>query len=326
MGTRVQGSSLKKFTGDSGSALASHSLAGVADANCLIARIAVFRYSTASGPMLTAISDDKGNTWVLVDSEEATSGSGHRTALYLYAAYDVAAGTTVVSLDFATEDDANYVSWEVDEWSGLATASAADKTASATTESEVATSISTGATATLAQAVQTVIAFAAGPYIYAWNDVGGSGSPPSGYTLINGNTTNMGSDELPFQSCYKNVASTSPVSAAWTIPTGSGQINCAIVATFKDATATALVVEVNVDDDIASETPTEMYVHAGGRPDQVLATRYTGSSITITGTAGSYKVRLTPAPAGTSESESVTVSGFGSTYDMGYYTGTVVAV
>lgn len=323
MATRIQGSGSKSFKGSSNNALAKHTLAGVASGRTLIARVAAHRLATASGGLLAAITDDKGNTWNLVASGfQRGSGSNHLTYCYIYAAYNVAAGNTQVSLDLTYEDDTTWVTWDVDEWSGMATAAAADKTASG---SDVGSgTIATGSSGTLAQAAETGIAMIAGPYPYYWNDVGGAGSPPSGWTLINGETGQIATDKLSFQSVYKTLASTTAITVAWTAPDAG--LTVAVLATFKDAAATTLVAECNVDDDVVLDAPTEIYVHTGGRPDQVLATRYTGAAISVLGSAGSRKIRVTPAPAGTTAGQSVTFSGFGTTYDMGYYTGTVVAV
>lgn len=325
MAERDSGTTLKRFLGDSGSVDAQHTVTVPVGGGSIIVRIGSYRPATASGELVNGV-NATGLTFTEVVSDGATSSNSDRTMGYMFIAHNVAAGSHTLTLDATYEDDTTLFSWDADVWTGLNLTDAIDVFSSGlVSNNELATSISSGATAALAQATGVAIAMVAGPYVYAWNDVGGSGSPPSGWTLINGSTTQITS-ELPFQSCYKALASTDPVSATWTIPTGSGRVNVALVAVFMDASgATNLVAECDVDDDIALEAPTEIYVHRAGRPDQVLATRYTGAAITVVGSAGSYKIRVSPAPSGSVEDEEVTFSGFSATYDMGYYTGTVVA-
>lgn len=322
----IQTSTVSNFYGDSGSGGASITLGtAVTAANCLIAVVSAYRLSTSSGELLTAITDNKSNTWVLVGKSVASDvDTNHRTAVYIYAAYNVASGSTTVSLDATYEDDTTYFGWAVTEWSALATSAAADKTSSGTVESP-ATSLSTGSTATLAQANELVIAAMAGPYVYAINSVGGAGSPPSGYTLIAGQTGNITIPTMPFQAVYKTVTDTAAVSAAWTIPSDAGELNAAVIATFKPAVSTALRVTVDVTDGVAGETGIEAHVWTA-RPDQGVSTRYTGSAVTITGSAGSYKLKLSPAPAGTVNLQSVNVVAFNTLEGTGYVTGTVETV
>ena len=324
MGTRVQGRSLLSGANvDSGWANASDTIPGVASGSMLIAFISAYRYNTTTGELINGVSDNKGNTWVLAGKSIANQGGVHRVATYMYIAQNVASGSTTVSLDFTYEDDSTFCEWNVEEWSGFQTAGAVDVTASSSASS--GTSISSGSTAGLGQSANTVFGMLAGPYIYAINDTGGSGAAPAGFTLLNGNTTQVVSDRLPFQTVYNNIVSQSAQSVAWTVPIDS--MGVALVVVIQDAVATSLVVDVDFADALAASPPTEVHVWAGGRPDQVLSRRYTGSEISVTGSAGSYKLRLTPAPNGTSAAQQVTVDAYNATKSGPcQMTGTVVSI
>lgn len=322
----VQTSTVGNFYGDSGTSGSALTLGtAVTAGNSLIAVVATYRLSTASGELLTAITDNEPNTWALrARSISADSGSGHRTGIYIYSAYNVGAGSTTVQLDMTYEDDTTYVGWVVFEVSDLATSAAFDVSSTGTSESPT-TTVSTGATATLAQANEFVVAALAAPYAYAINSVGGSGSPPSGYTLLAGQTGNVTIPTMPFQVVYKTVSDTAAVSAAWEIPSDAGELNAAVIATFKPVVSTALRVTVDVTDGVAGETGIEAHVWTA-RPDQGVSTRYTGSAVTIAGSAGSYKLKLSPAPTGTVDAQSVNVVAFNTLEGTGYVTGTVESV
>lgn len=170
---------------------------------------------SAAGKVLTAVSDDAGNTWAV----NATKANGTTDGASI-ASCTVTAQLTVSSvltLTWSSSTSANAGVW-LEEFSNVG---AFDKTASATGTS---TSLSSGATATLSQADELVVGLG------RWNS-GGSWTKGADYTDMPTPSLGAGGAE------YKIVSATTAVTATGTI-SGSAVTWACIVATYKGTVET----------------------------------------------------------------------------------------
>jgi hypothetical protein len=201
----------------------------------------------------------------------------------IWYAMNVTSGAKTIALDFVNETLDNLCSWHGDSWAGVATTSALDVTAENGTANPHSGSFAvpaSGASATLAQATELVIAVITAKWSWMWNgayDPNG-GTPPSTYTFLAGrNQDNV--NELPFQSVYKETSSTTGVSAAWTLEATDSTV--AALATFKIGT-TQRRVKVLADSSINNATGITAFAWSGD-PSSVLAQKWTSRTAEASG-------------------------------------------
>jgi len=201
----------------------------------------------------------------------------------IWYAMDVTSGSKTIALDFVNETLDNLCSWHGDSWAGVATTSALDVTAENGTENPHSGSFAvpaSGASATLAQATELVIAVITARYSWMWNGAysPNGGTAPSTYTFLAGRSQDN-INELPFQSVYKETAATTGVSAAWTLETSD--VTVAAIATFKIGT-TQRRVKVLADTAINSASGITAFAWSGD-PSSVLATKWTSLTAEASG-------------------------------------------
>jgi hypothetical protein len=108
--------------------------------------------TSGAADTISSIADDKGNTWNLAVSVAASTRK-----TYIYYAMNAAAGATTVTVTYTAGQfpDTHYF---IREYSGIATTSALDKTASNSNGTGYTDSHSTGTTAATTQANELVVA------------------------------------------------------------------------------------------------------------------------------------------------------------------------
>jgi hypothetical protein len=311
---KVQSTSVSAFVGDSvtvvGGTTTGYQLSITPTAgSLLVADVAVYNQSTA-GHLLTAITDSRGQTWTRRNFKLNSTTAGD-TYLYTYDCVNAAAGATTVSLDFAQEDDSNYVGWMITEYSGLATASPADITADAEVGPTAASITVTGST--LAQADELVHISVAGKWWWNFNT---SNTAPSTYTLNGQNNSNL---YCPMQSAYKIVSSTTAPSATWTVPADQSIADggAALLTTYKMA-STSLRVKGLFETAINSDSSITAYVWRG-EPTTNYATKYTAQTAEASGGI----LYLTPAPSGAAAGDTVNIIAYNSADGSDFGTGIV---
>lgn len=303
----------------------------VASGSLLVAVVAAFcNTSVASGNIVsgygTTIGGSPSNTWALAARSAQTVGVW-RTEVTIWVAHNVAAGNTTGKPTFTASTNEGHSVWHhMDEWTGMATSSSVDKTAT-TSAADGAGAIATTATATLAQADEVVYCAAACRYNYLWNgDYDAPGAPPTtGFTVLQGTTNNA--TLLVAQSAYKEVASTAGVSASWAYAEQSGDLGAvAALATLKKST-TSLRLEID-DVDTADITGTTGWTFGAwpANPFQTgsggqCAKVWSGYSATLDGTT----LVFPDAPPGASVDDVYNVSGHqpSGTLNFPWSTGTV---
>jgi hypothetical protein len=201
----------------------------------------------------------------------------------IWYAMNVTSGSKTIALDFVNETLDNLCSWHGDSWAGVATTSALDVTAENGTANPHSGSFAvpaSGASATLAQATELVIAVITARYSWMWNGAysPNGGTAPSTYTFLAGRSQDN-VNELPFQSVYKETAATTGVSAAWTLETSD--VTVAAIATFKIGT-TQRRVKVLADASINSASGITAFAWSGD-PSSVLATKWTSRTAEASG-------------------------------------------
>lgn len=192
-------------------------LTGVTAGNFLALQPSVY---VSGGPPNVTPTDDKSNTW---NTTTAPSGPVNSRAFVNYA-MNVAAGTTVISVDYGATQ---WINESASEYSGLATASALDVEASNTATNSTPTS---GTTGTTSLADELVLA--------TFGADGGSSSLgidlPPGYTNLH--IDQSGTNIVGHSSDYRIVSATGTQIADWgsltASPNWSGKI-----ATFKGASS-----------------------------------------------------------------------------------------
>lgn len=218
----VQASSVVAFKGDSASASAKITLgSAVTLGNTLIVYWAAQRYSTATPGLISAVSSNIGgtptNTWSIanVANKVSDSGSNHQTESGIAVAMNVAAGTTQIALDFTYEDSNTIVSWFVEEWSGLATASIVNGVADGTANHE-ATSTTSASTAGLTSTDDVAFAVLSSMFLAAVNG-GSPQTPTSGWTHRGSQLVGtVLDDRAPFHVQSKQLAASTAISVAYT--------------------------------------------------------------------------------------------------------------
>jgi hypothetical protein len=316
---KVQSTSIASYQGDSATVVAGTTNGNqrtiVASAgSLLVARIAIYNTTASSGAhRIDGLTDSKGQTWTRRASVQNTSTS-NRAWVYIYECLNVGAGSTTITLDCTLEDDNNFVSWDVAEFSGVATSSTHDQVATTQVAPSAATA-TVGPTSTLAQADELVVVIAAGKWYWQFN---GSGAAPSTYTLDN--ITND-STYIAMQTAHKIVSATTAVSATWTFPEDQSVNDGGAFAlvTYKAATASStLRVKGVFESSINSDSGITMLVWTGS-PTATYATEYTG----LTAESSGGIVYASPAPAGTSAGDSVNLIAWNSNDTSGLIAGVV---
>lgn len=287
---------------DTGSAGATLSIAGVVAGNALIAQVVAHRAGTPSGNLIAGIGSRIGgspaNTWQLAVRESYVSGAGAMTEVTIWYALNVAAGDTSIELDFQYEDDSTFCRWGVDEWAGILTSGALDKTASSEVGPNSASITVTGTT--LAQAAELVIGAVGNKWNFSWNgSASGAGAAPAGgYTVLRGDTDNA---VMSFQAAYKEVSATTAPTITWDQVNDADQGCVAALATFRIGTINR---RIRVAFDAAINGATGITAYAWrGLLESVLPKKYTGLTAEASG-----GVLLIPVAAGdytTGESVSV---------------------
>lgn len=201
----------------------------------------------------------------------------------IWYAMNVTSGSKTIALDFVNETLDNLCSWHGDSWAGVVTTGALDVTADNSASNPHSGSFSvpaSGASGTLAQAAELVIAVIAAKWSWMWNgayDPNG-GVAPSTYTLLAGRSQDN-VNELPFQSVYKETSATTGVSATWALE--ATDLTVAALATFKIGT-TQRRVKVLADSAINSASGITAFAWSGD-PSSVLATKWTSRTAEASG-------------------------------------------
>jgi hypothetical protein len=265
---------------------------GVVAGNCLVAVVVAWRLST-SGDLVSAygttIGGSAANTWTLA-ARSARTEFGHRTEITIWVAANCSAGNTVGAPTLVHNDASTNIRQHMDEWSGIATSSPVDKTATASAATLTGT-VTVGPTATLAQASQVQISAVADRYNFTWNgSSSGSGAVPSGYTLLQGTVDNS---VIAAQSVYRELNSTAGVSTTWTSAAFESHGLVAATATIKVATIVRqLEITALGGATIAGTTGWEAWAWTAD-PKDIKATYFSGSDVIVT--AG--KIVLANPPA-----------------------------
>lgn len=297
---------------------------GVVAGNCLIAIVVANSPTSSSADLVSAygttIGGSPANTWTLIARSKLLDSAGTWCVeVTAWIAHNVAAGNTEGKPTLVPAS-ANYVWHHMDEWPGIVTASAVDKTATATAAS-TATSITVGPTAALAQTNEVVIAAVGTRLAYTWNGSGsGAGTKPASMDAILRGTTDN-SIAATGQSSYKDPAgATTGVSATWTY--ANAQTAVAIIFTIKQGT-TNLRLEVDDIDsaDITGTTGWTFGAWAGDPFSTLCNKKWSAYSASIV----SGKLVFPDAPAGATAGATYNVSGHqeAGTKTTGWMVGTV---
>ncbi len=296
---------------------------GVASGNCLVA-IVIVHYPGGSDTDLvsaysTTISGSPANTWTnVLRSRRGDAAGVWYSELTAWVAPNASAGNTIGKPTF-TQAGNHWLFSHMDEWSGIATTSPVDKTDTDTVAAGAGTtSLTTGPTATLAQASQVVIAAIGNRYNYAWNGGYGSGTAPSTYTVLRGTTDNT--TGAVGQSAYKEVSATTAVSAAWTFVAGYGPAVAGIF-TLKTATTTLRLEVDDIDTEITGTTGWTFWAWSGDPGDAAADKKWTSYAASISG----GKLVFPDAPPGATDGSTWNVMGYqpSGTLTTGFMSGTV---
>lgn len=275
LSTGLKGSDSTNPTLSTGDAKLSHTLAGVTATHAVIVVTNAYKPSTASGDLVTGVTIGGSAATLAVRRAESNSGTSHRTETCIWYALNLSSGDKAVVLSV---NGPLSVNWHADSWA-IATSSALDKTASSWEQGADAT-VSVGATSTLAQAVELVIACATDRYQWGWNSgYADPGNPPSGYTALGGQCADN-VNRVGFQSAYKETSTTAGVDASWA-PAQTGGDVTAVIATFKITTVQR---RLKVLAGSAMNSKTGITLHAWpGNPKDSVAQEWTGLSAQASG-------------------------------------------
>jgi hypothetical protein len=281
LSTGVKGSTAGTPQIDSGSAGASATLTGVTAGHAVIVVTAAMRAGTASGNLIDGVTVG-GTSATLAKREGYVSPANATTEVCIWYVLNLTSGDKSVALDFTYEDDSTYCNWHADSWA-IATSSALDVTSSAefTANTSTVSVPLSGATGTLAQASELVIAAVANKWNYEWNGLGTNpGAAPTGYTVLAGSCE----DNLnlcSFQTAYKETSSTSGVSCSWGQVNGGDQGCVTALATFKISTVTK---RIKVRADAAMNNAAGITAYAWlGDPSGEYAQKWTAQAAESTG-------------------------------------------
>lgn len=309
----IRSSSLKSGLAISTSdPLASNTIASGAAGNATIAVVTAYT-NVGSGDLVSAVS---GHT-LAARSKIVGGGSTTTTEVSIWYNDNISSGTQTATLTLVNAG--TDVTWHFDEYEDLETSGMLDvvSTGSSPTASS---SISTGSTATLAQAENLVIAVAANRYNYLWNGgTYGVVPAPAGYTKLQG--TYDSALDIPMVSVWDDVSSTAGVSAVFTQVNQSDNGGAAAIAVFQYATGPAAA-EIDVGGTIApisvasatiSATPTVFKGSTSSVTVTVLGSDglpFEGISVALTsGTTSRVTVTSSPQTTNASGVAAFTISG-----------------
>lgn len=304
-----------------GSNPGSITLASVPAGADLICWVACRNDPVTSGETVASISSSPSLTWALVDATDGkvlrnTDDTNGRQGLYAFHARVASANTYVVTPTLTNAAN-NRVVGGLIELTGMASSGPIDGHDTATAVNADST-ITAGPTATLTQADQTAIAIVLGRWWWQLNGTGDGGTAPSGWTRAVGSTDNS---MLPYQVAYREISSTTALSAAWTVPASQGDGGQALIFTLKKSVGTLRTrVKFKTGSGINGVTGITVKLWRGD-PDTNYSTTYAGRAAEASG-----DVMYTPAPAGAVDGDTLNVVAFktGSpAYSTEYRTATV---
>ncbi len=183
-------------------------------------------WDATSGQTVTGVADNHSATWTKATAASMHDATNNQSGS-LYYLENAASGATTVTATFSA--NTTFIRVVVGEWDGVATTAALDQATVANATNTTATdNISSGATATLAQASELVISGA----LDDANNATFTGG--TGYTRRVISAATSGFDAALED---KTVSATTAVTGTWTGSVASRYICC--VATFKLTTAAA---------------------------------------------------------------------------------------
>lgn len=256
---------------------------------------------------LSSVTDSRSNTW---ETPVNVNASGTPAAFFSYA-MNVAAGTTTITINLSVASNNRY-GITAFEYTGMKTTGALDLYVSGSSGAVTGTTVSTAASAVLAQTNNAVILVGAGAF--------GDPSNTSGYTehlsVANGGT------KIGVQVMSKATASTDSLTGVVTHESVSANRH-AILAVFKEdmaAAATTYRFKFQLDSAAFTSADTGItgYVWQNATPNTAVATVYTG----LAGDAVAGDLYVTPASqAGLNLSTTVMGIFFNGTDTSGLITG-----
>jgi hypothetical protein len=266
---------------NSAHANASATLTVPANASLVTVVTNVYRAQGSAGNLMNAVTL-AGSAMTLARRQNLQTGSAAGIETCVWYAMNVTSGSKTIALDFVNEALDNLCSWHGDSWPGIATSAALDIAIGNGSDSHSGSfSVpNSGASATLAQATELVIAVCTAKWNWMWNGAyaPNGGVPPSTYTLLAGrNFDNI--TELPFQTVYKETSTTTGVSAAWTLEATDQTVGALV--TFKIGT-TQRRLRVLAPTSINNATGITAFAWAGD-PSTGLATKWTSRAAEATG-------------------------------------------
>jgi hypothetical protein len=275
LSTGLKGSDSTNPTLSTGDAKLGATLTGVTAGHAIIVVTNAFKFSTASGDLVTGVTIGGSAATLAVRRAESNSGTSHRTETCIWYALNQTSGNKAIAI---AVNGPLSINWHGDSWA-IATSSALDQTASSWEQGADGT-VSVGATSTLAQAVELAIAVATDRYQWGWNSgYADPGNPPSGYTALSGQCADN-VNKVGFQSAYKETSSTAGVDASWA-PAQTGGDVTAVIATFKVSTVQR---RLKVLAGTAMNGKTGITLHAwAGTPKDSVAQEWTGLSAEASG-------------------------------------------
>lgn len=296
---------------------------GVAAGNTLVA-IVVAGYPAGVDTDLvsgygTTVGGTPNNTWTNVLRRRlGETGGTWYVEVTAWIASSVAAGDTVGKPTVPLSGN-YWIYQHMDEWTGIMSASPVDQTATAS--ALTGSSLTVGPTGALAVASQTVIAAIGSRYNFVWNgDFSDPGTPPATYTTVRGTRDNV--PGIVGQTVYKDVTSTTAVSASWTYATDEPVV--AGLFTLKQG-STALRLEIDdIKPDIAGTTGWTFWAWSGNPAAAPAAKEWTAYSASVVG----GKLVFPDAPTGATAGSTWNVYGYqpSGTLSIPMSTGVVRAV
>ena len=177
---------------------------------------ALFLYVGNYPSGISSVSDSRGNTWQKADGV----GDGGINFGEIWYALNAAAGATTITIS-PTSGSGNYLTAWAQEWSGVQTSGALDRTGTATNTNTVSTSL---ATQQADELVLTVAVADAGAANINWGT-------PTDYTLVG--RENDSNNYTGLQAAYRVVAATGTQSATHTVSGIATSAVDAVIATFR---------------------------------------------------------------------------------------------
>lgn len=181
---------------------------------------ALFLYVGNYPSGISSVSDSQGNTWQKADGV----GDGGINFGEVWYALNAAAGATTITIS-PTSTSGNYLTAWAQEWSGVQTSGALDRTGTATNTNTVSTSL---ATQQADELLLTVAVADTGAANINWGT-------PTDYTLVG--RENDSNNYTGLQAAYRVVAATGTQSATHTVSGIATSAVDAVIATFRLASS-----------------------------------------------------------------------------------------